>query len=214
MLVDNTAIIDISKKIAADTAVWPGDIAVSIETKQTIDAGDMVNLTTLTFSAHTASHADAPYHVADQDLSIDQVDLLPYWGMAQIVTTQKKAGPLLPDDFSMYDLTLAPRLLVRTPAGSYAYNQFPEAIPYPEPALSNYLSECGIILYGTDAPSMDDLDSATLPGHQAMVKNKIAILEGLDLSLAGDGLYELCALPLKIAGGDGSPVRAALRRLT
>ncbi len=211
---EDRAIIDISKKIATDTAVWPGDTAVGIETKQAIDAGDMVNLTTLTFSAHTASHADAPYHVAHQGLRMDQVDLIPYWGIAQVVTTEKKEGPLLPDDFSMYDLTLAPRLLVRTPAGSYSYYQFPGAISYPDPALSDFLSKCGVILYGTDAPSMDDLDSTTLPGHQAMVKNKIAILEGLDLSLAGDGLYELCALPLKIAGGDGSPVRAALRRLT
>ena len=36
--------------------------------------------------------------------------------------------------------------------------------------------------------------------------------EWLDLSGVADGLYELSALPLKIAHGDGSPVRAVLRR--
>ncbi|MFN2164264.1 MAG: cyclase family protein [Candidatus Promineifilaceae bacterium] len=209
----NTHIIDISKKIAKDTAVWPGDTAVNIATQVSINAGDMVNLTTLTLSAHTASHADAPYHVTSQGLKMDQVDLLPYWGLAQVVTAQKKEGSLLPEDFSMYDLSLAPRLLVRTPAGKNPYNRFPNAFPHPDPALSDYLKECGVVLYGTDAPSMDALESTTLPGHQAMVRNKIAILEGLDLGLADDGLYELCALPLKIAGGDGSPVRAALRRV-
>jgi arylformamidase len=211
--VDNINIIDISKKIAGDTAVWPGDTEVDIATQMSIGVGDIVNLTTLTLSAHTASHADAPYHVTDQGLKMEQVDLLPYWGPAQVVTAEKSDGPLLPEDFSKYDLTLAPRLIVRTPAGKNPYNQFPAAFPHPDPALSDYLKECGVVLYGTDAPSMDDLESTTLPGHQAMVKNKIAILEGLDLSLAGDGLYELCALPLKIAGGDGSPVRAALRKV-
>ena len=67
------------------------------------------------------------------------------------------------------------------------------------------------MLYGTDAPSMDAVDNAQLPGHNSLRRHGIAILEGLDLSRAPDGVYELVALPLPIKGGDGSPVRAALR---
>jgi arylformamidase len=210
---DEPLIIDISKKITKSTAVWPGDTPVQIENMMSIRAGELVNLTTLRLSAHTASHADAPYHVVDQEKTIDEVNLLPYWGHAQVVTVNKENGPLMPDDFNDYDLSLAPRLLVRTPAGQIPYNSFPEKIPYPSPELSNFLRGLGIILYGTDTPSMDAIDSSDLPGHHAMIKNGIAILEGLDLGLAKDGLYELSALPLKIVGGDGSPVRAALRRL-
>jgi arylformamidase len=58
---------------------------------------------------------------------------------------------------------------------------------------------------------VDDATSEDLPGHRALLHHSIAILEWLDLSQAPDGLYELAALPLKIAGGDGSPVRAVLR---
>jgi arylformamidase len=58
---------------------------------------------------------------------------------------------------------------------------------------------------------MDAADSKTLPGHHALHSNGIVILEGLDLSGVADGVYELVALPLKIAKGDGSPVRAVLR---
>jgi arylformamidase len=206
-------IIDISKKISKNTAVWPGDTPVHIETTMSIKEGELVNLTRLRFSAHTASHADAPYHIVDHKKTIDEVDLLPYWGPAQVVTVDKEEGPLLPEDFNNFDLSLAPRLLVRTSAGQIPYNQFPEKIPYPSPKLSNYLRDLGIILYGTDTPSMDAINSGDLPGHHAMIKNEIAILEGLDLHLAKDGLYELSALPLKIVGGDGSPVRAALRSL-
>jgi arylformamidase len=60
---------------------------------------------------------------------------------------------------------------------------------------------------------MDHALSKDLPGHNALIAAGIAILEGLDLRDAPDGLYELCALPLKIVGGDGSPVRAVLRVL-
>jgi arylformamidase len=56
------------------------------------------------------------------------------------------------------------------------------------------------------------MDDDKLPGHKALLRNGIAILEWLNLSETADGLYELAALPLKIAGGDGSPVRAVLRK--
>jgi arylformamidase len=69
----------------------------------------------------------------------------------------------------------------------------------------------GLVLFGSDAPSMDEMESKSLPGHKALRRNGIAILEGLDFSGVPDGVYELIALPLKIAGGDGSPVRAILR---
>ena len=36
------------------------------------------------------------------------------------------------------------------------------------------------------------------------------ILEGIDLAGVAPGRYTLVALPLRIAGADGSPVRAAL----
>ena len=206
-------IIDISKMVSAQTAVWPGDSNFHMQRMLSLKSGDAVNLTTLTISAHTGTHADAPYHVQDHGLTIDQVNLFQYWGAAQVVTVSLAEGPLMPEHFCEYDLTLAQRLLVRTPVAQIPFDQFPELIPYPSPELARHLAAEGILLYGTDTPSMDALDSSTFPGHQALINNQIAILEGLDLRKARDGIYELCALPLKIAGGDGSPVRAALRVL-
>ena len=70
-----------------------------------------------------------------------------------------------------------------------------------------------MILFGTDAPSVDHVQSKELPGHNALHQNHIAILEGLDLSDVPDGVYDFVALPLKIENGDGSPVRAVLRQI-
>jgi len=173
--------------------------------------GASVNLTTLTLSAHTGSHADAPYHYSDDGATLEAVSLEPFWGSAQVVTVQKEGGALTPDDFAGYDLGRAPRLLVHSRASELDPTRFPDRYVYPSPELAAYLGEHGVILYGSDAPSMDAVDSKRLPGHNALDEQGIAILEGLDLSQAADGLYELVALPLKIGGGDGSPVRAALR---
>lgn len=204
-------IIDISRTLSAEIAVWPGDTPFQMRTTMARAKGASVNLTTLTLSAHTGSHVDAPYHYADGGATLEAVSLEPFWGMAQVVTVQKQGGALTPDDFAGYDLRRAPRLLVRSPASELDPTQFPERYVYPGSELGAFLGERGVILYGTDAPSMDAVDSKRLPGHNALDQQGIAILEGLDLSRAADGLYELVALPLKVAGGDGSPVRAALR---
>ena len=206
-------LIDISRTLNPSIAVWPGDTPFAMTTVLAKRDGVSVNLTTLTLSAHTGTHADAPYHFDDNGATLATLDLAPYWGLAQVVTVYKADGALEPADFVHADLTKAPRLLVRSAASAGDPAVFPTAIVYPSLALANYLGSLGIVLYGADAPSMDDVESKVLPGHQALHRNGIAILEGLDLSQAPDGLYELVALPLKIAGGDGTPVRAALRTL-
>ena len=204
-------IIDISRMLWPDVATWPGDTRFDLTTVLDRTQGHSVNLTTITMSAHTGSHVDAPRHYTDEGLTVERMSLRPFWGLAQVVTINKPPGPLFPQDLADYDLSQAPRLLVHTAASSFDPTLFPHNIHYPSPPLANYLGSLGIVLFGSDAPSMDKTDDPHLPGHNALLHNNIAILEGLDLTQAPDGLYELVALPLKIQGGDGSPIRAALR---
>lgn len=207
-------IIDISRRLSPALAVWPGDTPFRLTSNLSLAQGEAVNLTTLTLSAHTGAHADAPWHFSAAGLTIDQLDLTPYWGLAQVVRVTRPEGALVPADFAAYDLTAAPRLLVRSRASAYPVDQFPTRYVYPSPQLAAHLAGLGVILYGSDAPSMDAVDSKTLPGHHALWQHGIAILEGLALADVPDGLYELAALPLRIDGGDGSPVRAALKTLS
>jgi arylformamidase len=51
-----------------------------------------------------------------------------------------------------------------------------------------------------------------LNAHKVLLRYRVAILEGLCLRDVPPGDYELIALPLKLQGLDGSPVRALLRR--
>lgn len=204
-------LIDITHPLRAEIATWPGDTPYQLERVLNMSEGSSVNLTTLTMSAHTGTHVDAPLHFQDDGTPLDQVDLLSFWGQAQVVSVSKPSGGLLPADLAHVDLSLAPRLLIHSTASHKPTTEFIREFVYPTPQLADHLANYGIVLYGSDAPSMDDMHSKTLPGHNGLQKNGIAILEGLNLAEVEDGVYELVAMPLKIVGGDGCPVRAVLK---
>jgi hypothetical protein len=90
--------------------------------------------------------------------------------LAQVVTVSQRAGSLLPDAFAGYDLRRAPRLLVRSACSDMDPRVFPAAFVHPSPELAAFLGEQGVILYGTDAPSMDAENSKTLAGHHALAE--------------------------------------------
>ncbi len=202
---------DISRMLFPGMVVWPGETEFQLEPTARLAKGDTVNVTRLTLGAHTGTHVDAPFHFTEDGRTLEKVDLAAYWGLAQVVTVSKPSGPLTPADFAGYDLQRAPRLLVHSVLSEADHGVFHKEFVYPSPELADYLGQQGIILYGADAPSMDHPDNPKLPGHHALQRNGILILEGLDLSGVPDGLYELTAYPLKIRDGDGSPVRAVLR---
>ena len=111
--------------------------------------------------------------------------------------------------FSGLDGHATPRALVRTNACDDK-SVFPSRIPTLAPDVPAWLGEKGVRLIGLDLPSVDQVDSRTLPIHHALGAANITILENLDLRATPAGVYELIALPLRLAGADGSPVRAVL----
>jgi kynurenine formamidase len=62
---------------------------------------------------------------------------------------------------------------------------------------------------GVDAPSFDPVDSVKLSVHKALLSKGIVLIENLtNLDALPDKGFIFCCFPLKIKGGDGSPVRA------
>lgn len=208
-----TMIYDITRTISPQTAVWPGDTPFSKAFVLRLEEGQSVNLTTLTFSPHTGSHADAYYHYQGDGAYPASMPLNPYIGPARVVTVTKKDGPLYPDDFAQVDLTGMRRLLIHSHVSDLADDQWPDMFPYLSVALIEWLAEMGVILVGLDSPSVDAFTSTDLPCHHALRRVQMVNLETLFLRDVPDGMYELIALPLKLDGVCGSPVRAILRTL-
>nr|NIO71327.1 cyclase family protein [Anaerolineae bacterium] len=78
-------IFDVSIPISPQMPVWPGDPAVQIERVASINEGDPVNLTRLSLGAHTGTHVDAPYHLFEEGLKVDQLPLSTLIGSAYVV---------------------------------------------------------------------------------------------------------------------------------
>jgi arylformamidase len=103
----------------------------------------------------------------------------------------------------------APRVLFKT--GSFPDPEhFNTDFCSLSPELVDHLAQAGVVLVGLDTPSVDPVDSKALQAHNAIYRADMAILEGVVLDAIAPGVYTLIALPLKIEGGDASPVRAVL----
>lgn len=177
-----------------------------LEPTARIADGDAVNLSRLSTSLHNATHADAPLHVEDGERSVDRLPLEAFMGPAVVVDASEALGP---EDGALERLVpRGHRVVLRW--GRSDGRSFPDRVEPVPPSWIRRLAERDVPLLGTDAPSLDRLESRELPAHRACVRAGIQILENLALSHVEPGAYELRALPLRIEGADASPVRAVL----
>jgi len=200
---------DLSPTIRPETPVWPGDTAFQTRLSWSIAEGASVNLSAITTTPHLGSHADAPFHTEPRGDGIAAMPLAPYLGPCRVVRVPPQ--PLIePRHVEGIDLASPGRLLFKSESVRDR-KVFPERFTALSPELANLLAEKGVLLVGMDTPSVDPFDSKTLDAHHALFRGGVAILEGLVLDGVPEGIYELIALPLRMAGLDASPVRAVLR---
>ncbi len=200
---------DITRPLWSGMPVWPGDTPAEFGFSATKAGGYSTNVGRWRLSAHTGTHADAPYHYNDAGLKLDELDPALFVGPAMVVDIRghEKLTPAL---LASLDLGGAPRVLFRTDTWT-DLAAFPRKWPVFSPDTPAWLAARGVKLVGMDVPSVDEIASKNLPIHHALDAAGIIILENLDLAAVAPGRYELIALPLKIRGGDGSPIRAVLR---
>ena len=215
-------IYDISRTLSPDLPPWPGDMAFRYQVNGRIAEGSSVNVGSINLSLHSGTHADAKWHFDDTGWKIDEAKLETYVGPAVVVDlTGKYAGA--PEggrwpqvqradlEQATDDLRSTGRLLLKT--GVWRDPKvFPDPIPTLAVGVPAWLQSLGVKLLGLDVPSVDEIDAKQLVNHHAIGAAGISIVESLELSAVAAGRYNFLALPLKIAGGDGSPVRAILWR--
>lgn len=202
---------DISPAVAPGFPVFPGDTPFSFRWTWKIAPGCPVNVSEITMSPHTGSHADAPLHYDDAGASIGDVPLAPYLGPCRVIHAIGVRPLIQPHHVADRLHEAPPRVLLRT------YERVPSGwdpdFAAVAPATVELLHAHGVRLIGIDTPSLDPERSKTLESHQRVRAFGIAILEGLVLDEVPEADYELIALPLKWCGLDASPVRAVLRSL-
>jgi arylformamidase len=202
-------LIDISRPIFTGMPVWPGDTATQFEFAATKAGGYSCNVGRLRLSMHAGTHVDAPYHFDEAGAKIDELPLDLYVGPARVIDVRGQEL-ITPELLAGFDLAATPRVLFRSEVWTNVVG-FPAAWPAYPPGLAAWLAARGVRLIGMDFPSVDQLNSKDLPTHHELGRAGVFILESLDLRGVEPGVYELIALPLRLRGADGCPVRAVLR---
>jgi arylformamidase len=210
---------DISRTLSNDLAEWPGDEPCRFRSTRQKAKGESVNLGAISMSVHNGTHADARFHFDTNGESIEKAPLETYLGRATVVDLGqafldlKEKHLITIEDLrpSAEEIAATSRLLVKTGRWSDS-TVFPNQIPVIAADVPAWLQKKGVKLLGLDLPSVDEIDSKSLQNHHALAHAGIAIVESLDLNDVASGIYQFAALPLKIAGGDGAPMRAILWR--
>lgn len=201
---------DISQTLRPGIPVWPGEQKYSYRWSMQMKKGDPCNLSAVTMSVHTGTHIDAPFHFDPSAPDIADMPLEPYVGPARVVPLDVErfitAGDLEPLEWDGVR-----RVLFKTRSSGRPADRFHRDFASLAEDAVNFLGDRRMLLVGTDAPSVDAFNSSSLGRHKLLLKHGIAILEGIRLAHVPSGDYELICLPLKLAGLDGSPVRAVLR---
>lgn len=174
------------------------------------------NATMLRLYSHCGTHMDAPRHFLTEGATLEQQDLSVCVGPAQLVdlTPIEPRQAISVSDLGPVASDIGPgaRLLLRTDwhkrFGTPAYR---DELPRISLELAEWMVEKQVALIGVEPPSVADVNNMQelTQVHQTLFRGNVLIVEGLaNLDEIQQPEIEFVALPMKITGGDGSPVRA------
>jgi len=198
---------EVSKSLPFYSESDPFDMKRVLQLKN----GDMCNLTRVTMSMHTGTHADMPLHFIDDGTACHDTPLDHFYGKAKLIRLSFDAPrDITKADLVPFDIQPGDIILLDTNQSQYMQQPLKKDFTALTTEAAEFLVEKKIKTVGLDYISADVYGSEDFPVHKILLGNKIAILEGLVLQDVPVGEYEISALPLKFKDGDGSPVRAIL----
>jgi arylformamidase len=206
-------LLDVSVLLKPGIPSYPGNPAFEMDPVHRIADGNSSNHSRLVMGTHTGTHVDAPLHFFDGRPGVDQMPLDLLVGRARVVDMPYRGGITeahLADAGLREDI----RVLLRTP-NSALWNTtdgFHTDYTYLTGGGAKFLVDQGVKVVGVDYLSVEQFKKAGAPAHHELLGNGVIIIEGLNLSDAEPGQYEMYCLPLRIANADGAPARVVLKR--
>jgi len=203
---------DISVDLVGESFPFPGDPPFSRKVLMTIEESGICNVSNLEMSAHSGTHIDMPAHFIAGGNTLDAYTVDNFILPAHVVAVQDPEAVKAAD---LEDLDLAPgdAVLFKTDnstSGRCRSGVFSEDFVYISAEAAMACIEIKTGLVGIDYITIDRHGDETAPAHHSLLGAGIPVLEGINLEAVPAGHYTLICLPLKIKGGEASPVRAIL----
>ena len=176
---------------------------------------DGYNLEVLFLSTHTGTHVDAPYHFVKRGKKMHQID--PSRFLCDVVLIKIKSKPnhlITKSEIMKFEKKhgAIPRhssVLFATGWNNMERRDFFGENPGLADSAAKYLVSKKTNLVGIDSPSIDAGSNSKFSAHYILLAGDVVILENLcNLHKIKSTRFKLAALPLKLYGATGSPVRA------
>jgi arylformamidase len=205
-------LLDVSVPLAAGMPAYPGNPDFELQPLKRIAQGGSSNVSRLILGTHTGTHVDAPKHFIDDGASVEALSLELLLRRARVVEILRRGG-IGAEDLAAAGLREDLRVLLKTP-NSALWNSgtFHEDYTHLSESGARYLVDQGVKVVGIDYLSVEQFKKPGAPAHRMLLSNGVIIIEGLNLSDAEPGMYEMYCLPLPVTGGDGAPARVVLKR--
>ena len=193
---------DVTLALSEEIVIYTGDIPPRF-TK--IDNGQY-RVTEMVIGSHTGTHIDAPSHYLEGGMTVDEIPPGILMGRARVLDC-RDAGEVIGPANLAGRIDGAKRLLLRTAFSGR--REFDPGYPALSREAADLIVDAGITCLGIDTPSIEEYggDGSV---HRRLLGSGMAILELLDLSCVPEGEYFMAAMPLRLKGADGPPVRVVL----
>ena len=192
-------IYDISQEVFG-CQVYPGDPAPERKVLNSMEKGDLYNLTEFNMCAHNGTHIDAPFHFIKDGKTVDAVCLGAFVGMAYVaehhgIVSGDDAAEII-EKAKALNPEAVKRILIKGPAEV-------------SQEAAEVFASSEILLLGNESQTVGPED-APMAVHLILLAADVIPLEGIRLAEVSEGVYLLNAAPLNLSGADGSPCRALL----
>ncbi len=185
-----------------------------VERIAAIAQGARLNLSSISMCLHTGTHVDAPLHFLDGGRDIEDMPLDAVLGPARVIAIRDPKA-IRARELAPLRIRRGDRLLFRTRGARRRWQaaEFTPDYVHVAPDAAAFLVERGVRAVGIDYLSIGAPNEEGYEVHRVLLRAGVWVIEGLNLSAAPAGRYELICLPLRVPGADGAPARAALRSL-
>ncbi len=227
-------LVDLSHTYDAQAIFWPTaeKFRLQKDAEGVTPAGYFYASNSFFTSEHGGTHLDAPVHFAQGRQSVDQIPLQRFFGPAVVVDVTQESQANADYQITVEDLTKAESRGAFTPESIILFRtdfsrRWPDAarylgtaergaaavpklhVPGLHPDAAKWLVAKGVRAVGIDTASIDYGQSTLFETHRTLYESNLPAFENLMAldRLPARGAF-IVALPMKIGGGTGAPLRA------
>ena len=187
-----------------------------------LEKGDPFQISVITMPAHAFTHMDTPLHIRPEQITVEAVPPDQLAGTAAILdlTFVDANQAITKSDLKKAGSHIQPGDIVLLKTGwdlrrDYLTREYWQEAPYLEEAAAAWLAEHDMKAVGFDFPQDYGIRNVPVappdeqPTHKLILSKGIYLIEYLcNLHQIESERVTFYALPIKIAGAEGAPVRA------